>query len=211
MAREFTFIKPDGTWSVHKPISDVMDAARNQCSKRLQPYTLKKDDKVLRRGTRAYVLRGLRHALEEGKVGPTYRLWGRGELLFTCRETVASINIIDTSGNAKADQCWSWGKAEYPDCSFLGAYVCKQIAGTSTMSQHSYGNAVDFGRDSMAELWDLAHYLVAHEAELDLQHCIVDDMIWTSGYGWSHYGGDRHYHVHADFNPQYSGSCGVRG
>lgn len=211
MVKEFTYIKPDGTWSVHKPIGDVMEAARNQCNIGLRPYTLKKDDKVLRRGTRKYVLRGLRKVLEDGKVGPTYRIWGHGDLLFTCREAVPSVNIIDTNGNDKADRCWSWGKAQYKDCSFLGAYVCKHISGTWVMSQHSYGNAVDFGRDSMPELWDLAHYLVAHADELDIQHCIVDDMIWTSGYSWSHYSGDRHYHVHADFTPQYSGACGVRG
>jgi hypothetical protein len=79
------------------------------------------------------------------------------------------------------------------------------------MSQHSYGNAVDFGRDSMDELYDLAYYLVAHATELDLAHVIVDDRIWEPGHGWGSYGGDRHYHVHADFLPQYSGSCGVRG
>ena len=210
MAREFMFIKPDGDWSVHKPIGDVMDAAKNQVNQRLTPYTLKKDDKVIRRGARPYVLRGLRKTLEEGKPGPTERVWGRGDLLFVCRETVPAIHIIDTNGNANADRCWSVGKAEYPDCSFLGAYVCKHIAGTWTMSQHSYGNAVDFGRDSMAELYDLAHYLVAHADEIALDHCIVDDVIWTHGYGWSHYSGDRHYHVHADFLPQHSGECGVR-
>jgi hypothetical protein len=210
MAREFMYVKPDGTWSVHKPIDDVMEAARNQCDSGLRPYTLKKDDKVIRRGSRAFVLRGLRKALEDGKVGPTYRLWCHGYLLFTCREATASVHIIDTNGNDKADKVWSWGKAEYPDCSFLGAYVCKHIAGSYTMSQHSYGNAVDFGRDTMSELYDLAHYLVANADELDLQHVIVDDVIWTRGYGWSNYSGTRHYHVHADCTPQYSGSCGVR-
>jgi len=122
-----------------------------------------------------------------------------------------AIHIMNTNGNAKADKAWSYGKTEYKDCSFLGSYVCKYISGSSSMSQHSYGNAVDFGRDSMSQLYDLAHYLLDHANELDLEHVIVDDKIWTRGYGWSHYSGDRHYHVHVDFNPQYSGSCGVRG
>jgi hypothetical protein len=211
MGREFQNIKPDGSWSNHKSLDETIVAARKQMPSGLKPYILKKDGKIIRRGPRAWVLAGLERALKKGKVGPTYRVWGGGEVLFTCKETVAAIHIIDTNGNDKADRAWSWAKFQFPDISFLGAYVCKHIVGSYTMSQHSYGNAVDFGRDSMDELYDLAYYLVAHADELDLQHVIVDDRIWTRGFGWSHYGGDRHYHVHCDFTPQYSGSCGVRG
>lgn len=210
MAREFTYIKPDGTWVTKRSIGDTMDAAKNQMPRRLKPYTLVKDGRKIRRGQRLWVLRGLRKALEDGKPGPTYRIWGDGRFLFACRETVPALHVINTSGNKKADLAWSVGKAEFPDVSFLGAYVCKQIVGSYQMSQHSYGNAVDFGRDSMDELYDLAYYLLGHN-ELDLQHVIVDDRIWTRGVGWSHYGGNRHYHVHVDFTPQYSGYCGVRG
>jgi hypothetical protein len=210
MAREFQNIKPDGTWSTHKTLDQTMDAARAQCESGLQVYTLTKDGKKVRRGTRRWVLRGLRRVLGGGSPGPVYRVWGGGDVLFTCRETVPALHVVDTSGNDKIDLVWSFGKAQFPDCTFLGAYVCKHVYGTSTMSQHSYGNAVDFGRDSMSELYDLAHYLVAHADELDLQHVIVDDVIWIRGYGWSHYGGTRHHHVHADCTPQYSGSCGVR-
>ncbi len=207
LGREFTFVKPDGTWATKRTLQQTLDAAKNQMPNGLKPYTLKKDQKVIRRGTRLFVLRGFKKALE---VGPTFRIWGGGNLLFTARETVPAVHIIDTNGNDKADRAWSVGKAEFPDCSFLGAYVCKHIAGTWSMSQHSYGNAVDFGRDSMDELYDLAYFLLGVPT-LDLQHVIVDDRIWTRGVGWSHYSGDRHYHVHVDFTPQYSGSCGVRG
>lgn len=210
MAREFQNIKPDGTWSSHKSLAETMDAARTQCDSGLKKYTLTKDGKKIRTGTRRWVLRGLQRALEGGTPGPVYRIWGDG-LLFTCRETVPAIHIIDTNGNDKADKAWSYGKAWYPDVSFLGSYVCKYIVGSGTLSQHSYGNAVDFGRDSMAELNDLANKMVANADELDIEHVIVGDRIWTRGYGWSHYGGEYHYHVHVDFTPQYSGSCGVRG
>ena len=186
-----------------------MKTARDQLPSGLKPYSLTKNGKKLRRGVRAWVLKGLDNALTQGEVGDTYRLWGDGKVRFTCRETVPAIKIIDTNGNAKADKAWSVGKAKFPDCSFLGAYVCKHIVGSYTMSQHSYGNAVDFGRDSMDELYDLAYFLLGED--LDLQHVIVDDRIWTRGVGWSYYGGDRHYHVHVDFTPQYSGGCGVRG
>ena len=187
-----------------------MEAERDRMRSGLKPYTLKKDDKKVRSGPRQWVLRGLKKGLEGKNLGSTFRVWADGDVLFGARETEPAVHIIDTNGNDKADRCWSYGKAEHPDCSFLGAYVCKYIAGSRTMSQHSYGNAVDFGRDTMNELYDLAYYLVSHADELDLAHVIVDDKIWEPG-GWGHYSGDRHYHVHADFTPQYSGSCGVRG
>lgn len=211
MARTFMWVRPDGTWKGSGTLDECMKAARDQCKSGLTSYTLKKDEKVIRRGQRRWVLRGLEMALRGGKVGPTYRIWAKGDLQFTCREVVPAVHIIDTNGNDKIDKVWTFGKTKYKDCTFLGAYVCKYIAGSSQMSQHSYGNAVDFGRGSMAELWNLAHYLVSHADELDLEHVIVDDMIWNRGFGWSHYSGIRHYHVHADCMPQYSGSCGVRG
>lgn len=212
MAREFQNIKPNGDWSNHKSLDETMDAAGKQIPRHLKVYRLTKNGKKVRDGQRRWVLKGLERGLRSGKVGDVYRLWADGKVRFTARECVPAVHIIDTNGNDKADRAWSWGKAQFPDVSFLGAYVCKTIVGSGgVMSQHSYGNAVDFGRDSMDELYDLAYYLIAHADELDLQHVIVDDRIWTRGSGWSSYGGDRHYHVHVDFNPQYSGSCGVRG
>lgn len=210
MAREFQNVKPDGTWSMHKTISETMQAAGKQTDRRLKIYHLTKDGKKLRSGLRPWVLRGLRRELEGGKPGPTLRIWGDGRRLFAAREMVPAVHIIDTNGNNKADKVWSWGKAKFPDCSFLGAYVCKRIVGSYTLSQHSYGNAVDFGRDSMDELYDLAYYLIGSSDELNLQHVIVDDRIWNRGIGWGYYGGDRHYHVHADFYQNMSGGCGVR-
>lgn len=211
MAREYQNIKPDGSWSNHKSLGETMDAAGKQIPRHLKVYRLTKNGKKVRDGQRKWVLNGLERGLRSGKVGDVYRLWADGRVRFTAREAVPAVHIIDTNGNDKADRCWSWGKNQFPDCSFLGAYVCKYVVGSYTHSQHSYGNGVDFGRDSMDELYDLAYYLVAHANELDLAHVIVDDRIWEPGRGWSSYSGDRHYHVHADFLPQYSGSCGVRG
>lgn len=209
--QEFQWIKPDGTWSMHRSLNETMEAAVEKVDRHLKVYSLFRNGKKIRRGQRRWVLRGLRHNLETGSVGDVYSISGEGEQLFKCRETKPAVKIINTSGNARADKCWSYGKAEYSDCSYLGAYVCKHIVGSYSMSQHSYGNAIDFGRDSMDELYDLAYFLLEHQDTLALQHVIVDDRIWTRGSGWSHYGGQRHYHVHADFTPQYSGGCGVRG
>lgn len=211
MAREFQNIKPDGSWSNHNSLEETMKAARRQCKSGLRPYALTRNGNKLVRGFRYWVLRRLERVMRKGDVGDVYRIWGSGKLLFTCREVKPAIKIIDTSGNFKADRCWSWGKNKYPDCSYLGAYVCKNIAGSYKLSQHSYGNAIDFGRDNMDELWDLAHFLVSSHVELALEHVIVANRIWGRTYGWQSYGGQYHYHVHADFAPQQYGSCGVKG
>ena len=208
--QEFMYEKPNGEWATNRSLGETMDAARKQCESGLKVYTLVRDGKTLRRGARKWVLDGLKRNLEKGEIGDTYRVRSGKEMLFVCREIKAAIHIINTNGNVKADKAWSVAKAEYKDVTFLGAYVCKRILGTFTMSQHSYGNALDFGRSSMSQLVQLANFLYEKRDELDLQHIIVDDRIWTRGVGWSHYGGARHYHVHIDFTPQKSGSCGVR-
>lgn len=209
--KEFQWITRDGDWSNHQELGKVMSVARDRVPRDEKPYSLTKNGKQIRRGPRPWVLKGLERGLKQGRVGDTFRVWAGKEVVFVVREMVAPVHIINTNGNAKADRAWSYGKDKYKDCSFLGAYVCKHIAGSYTMSQHSYGNAVDFGRDTMSELYDLYGFMKSNADELDLEHIIVDDKIWTRGYGESHYSGDRHYHVHVDFTPQYSGSCGVRG
>lgn len=207
---KYQFVLKNGDWSGERSLPDTMEAAKNRVPKNLGPYALVKDDERLRRGLRSWVLRGLEQNLSRAKPGPVFRVRSREGVEFTARASEPAAKIYDTSGNDKIDKVWTYGKVKFPDVSYLGAYVCKQIAGTNSPSQHSYGNAIDFGRQTMGELYDLAHYLVANADELDLAHVIVDDRIWSYG-SWSHYGGNRHYHVHADCTPQYSGSCGVRG
>lgn len=211
MAREFMWIKPDDSWSISRPIGDVMDRAKETIKPGLKPYKLVKDGKTVAQGLRGRVLRKLRKALEDGKVGPTLRVWGDGKVRFVAREVDPPLHVIDTNGNDKADYAWSFMKDRYPTVRFLGAYVCKHIVGSSTLSQHSYGNAVDFGRDTMAQLEDMAHYAVDNAGELHLAHAIVANRIWEPSTGWRPYYGEYHYHLHLDFSPQYSGSCGVRG
>ncbi len=211
MSKEFLHSKPNGDWSPHDDIGGTMEAARSQLRSGLFPYTLKVDDRVIGKGKRKKVLFLLRHQLEIVKVGPTARIWAGKKIRFRAKRTEPALHIIDTNGNDHADFAWSVIRDKFHDVRFLGAYVCKHIVGSYTMSQHSYGNAVDFGRDNMDELWDLAHYAVANADVLHIQHVIVGDRIWTRGSGWAHYSGEYHYHVHIDFAPQYSGSCGVRG
>lgn len=210
--RQFVYLYRNGSISKPVGLGSVMRAARARLIVGRGPWALRIDDEELGRfKRRRAALQGLRREAERGDVGTVYRLRTSERVVFQCREIRPAIEITDTNGNDKADRCWSAVKAEFPKVQFLGAYVCKRVAGTYTLSQHSYGNAVDFGAGSMDALYDIARWLVNRAAELDLEHVIVDDRIWTRGYSWSSYSGDRHYHVHVDYVPQYSGSCGVRG
>jgi hypothetical protein len=152
--------------------------------------------------------------LKRGGVGDSYsvRSPSRKHPVIQIREAKPSIEVINTNGNDKADKCWTAVIHEFTiPIYFLGSYVCKYVAGSWTLSQHSYGNAVDFGANSMDQLHLIANWLVNQSTELSLQHVIVADTVWTRGYGWSHYSGEYHYHTHADFTPEQSGSCGMKG
>jgi hypothetical protein len=135
----------------------------------------------------------------------------KGKLIYHVKR--AAPPVINIDGNAKVDAVWTYEKTHYPNVSFLGAYVCKFIAGTSTHSQHAYGNAVDCGGVSMDELNNIANDLIAHAVELSLENVIVADRIWTRGQGTRAYTGEYHFHVHADCFPSIDPSlpCGVRG
>ena len=135
-----------------------------------------------------------------------------GKVIYHVKPAVATP-IIPTNGNAKADACWTYEKTNYPNVTYLGAYVCKDIAGTNVRSQHGFGNAIDCGGVSMDELNKIAGDLIAHAAQLSLENVIVADRIWTRGQGTRAYTGEYHYHCHADFAPSIDPSlpCGVRG
>jgi hypothetical protein len=160
---------------------------------------------------RGAALTALHEALVRGDIGNVFSIHdGKGNEVFRCREVKPAVEVINTSGNDKADKLWSAVKAEFPKCTFLGAYVCKMIVGTSTHSQHSYGNAVDVGAATMAQLHVIADWIVARHDEFDIATVIVDQQVWTPSEHWHTYTGDRHYHVHSDYQPSYSGPCGVR-
>lgn len=205
----FVYVRKDGTPSQPVNLSKVMDSARGRIDAGGGPFDVTQDGDVLHGDlTSREALTLLRNRLEHGDIGPVYRVRTRDlGVVFAAREATPAAKLINTNGNAKIDRVWSYIKANYPNATFLGAYVCKDIAGTSTLSQHSYGNAIDAGN---VDLVKLAEDLVAHADELDLEHVIVHNRIWTRGQGWHAYTGEYHYHVHADCAPNLSGPCGVR-
>ena len=82
----------------------------------------------------------------------------------------------------------------------IGVVAVRFIEGTSTWSQHAYGNAVDFmtGTDSGLR-HDIAFFLDANRGGLDVAHLLADP--WFPSPLGNHYG-----HVHADFLPAYTGT-----
>jgi hypothetical protein len=212
--RLFAWLRPDG-----KRVEGDLDAARAAAAGRIKqgtgPFDITQDGDPIRRGVpRVKALDVLAQRLRSGDVGPVYRVKdGAGRLAFQVREVKAAPDVIDTSGNDHADAYWTALVAEYGAAAlrFAGAYVCKSIVGSGgTPSQHSYGNAVDVFFSSMAAQERAFAWVIAHADELNIEHVISGDRIWTRGEGIHAYTGEFHRHLHADFAPQFSGPCGVR-
>jgi len=80
----------------------------------------------------------------------------------------------------------------------IGVVAVRFIEGTTTWSQHAYGNAVDFM--CSGELHRrLAYFLDANRSGLDIAHLLADPY-FPSPLG-NHFG-----HVHCDFYPQWGGT-----
>lgn len=149
------------------------------------------------------------------EVGSVFRVRGKhGRLRISGRAVLVNVLPTDsTNGNSKADAYYNWILTHYKQFhpSYAGSYVCKHIAGTWTLSQHSYGNAVDFFFDSSTHQSLVAQAVVNNATQLRAYHVISHSSVWTKGEGWRPYTGEYHSHLHVDFDPQISGGCGVRG
>lgn len=89
----------------------------------------------------------------------------------------------------------------------IWGYANRSVAGTSTKSEHSYGNALDYvGKKGNLDpiMQTLADYLVDNSSELKVKNVIYNYKIWNSPKGWHDYdtsGGKSPHtdHVHVDF------------
>ena len=93
-----------------------------------------------------------------------------------------------------------------------GVYSCRLIAGTSTWSQHSWGNALDlfptlgiYNNDiAEAAVTQATKRTVANRGrKLELSNVIdhLNSRIWTPGTGWHEYTGTVGPHVHVQAAP----------
>lgn len=213
--REYVFRTKDDRWSKPVGLARHMTSARQRVLVKDQPFTLTQDGDRLSKGVkRDTVLDRYKTAIENRELGATFRIRDRKDnVAFAGRSCQDQPKRIDINGNAKADEFWSWLVHEYAAYRprFGGSYVCKHIAGSSYMSQHSYGNAVDAFFGSIAQQEVVFRDVANRKAPVPIAHAISLGRIWEPGTGIHSYGGIRHYHLHCDFLPQQSGSCGVRG
>lgn len=127
----------------------------------------------------------------------------------TSVETAAIKRVVAVLGRARID----------PKIKFGSVFVCKKIAGSSTWSQHSWGNAIDiFPTDgnTQAKLRDIADavvYQATHKTKanrfrkLPVSQVIDHDgrRIWSSGQGWYTYAGTTGAHIHVSGKPLKTG------
>lgn len=82
----------------------------------------------------------------------------------------------------------------------VGIVAVRNIAGTSQLSQHAFGNAVDAMTGTNDALrHDIAFWADANRGPLSIAHLLADP--WFPSPRSDHWG-----HVHADFFPQYGGT-----
>jgi len=80
----------------------------------------------------------------------------------------------------------------------IGVVAVRFIEGTTTWSQHAYGNAVDFM--CSGELHRrIAFFIDANRSGLDVAHLLADPYFPSPL-------GNHYNHVHADFFPQWGGT-----
>ena len=102
---------------------------------------------------------------------------------------------------------------------YAGCFVCKRISGSSSFSQHSWGNALDLfptsGRipavtqNSLRHIANSVVYQATHKTranrfrKLGVAEVIDHDArrIWTPSQGWHSYGGTTGAHIHVSASP----------
>jgi len=218
MAREYVWKKKDG-FSQPIGLTKLQVVAASKVVTGRGPFDITMDgDLLVANKTRLVTLSTHKQAISHREIGQTFRIRAEnGKVLFTSRAVDAMDDVSDansTSGNENADIFWNWVKATYPQFHprYAGAYVCKSISGSGgTASQHSFGNAVDVFFDSITHQEVVWNDIRLGKCPVPVAHAISLRHIWSPSGGVDPYSGDPHYHLHVDFLPQYSGSCGVRG
>lgn len=82
----------------------------------------------------------------------------------------------------------------------IGVTAVRKIAGTSTWSQHAYGNAVDFMVGEPSPLHhDVAFFLDSMRGPLHVNHLLADPWFPSPL-------GDHFNHCHVDPHPAYGGT-----
>jgi hypothetical protein len=90
----------------------------------------------------------------------------------------------------------------FDGAAYFQGYNCRQIRGSSGMSMHGTGRAIDvfvpiYHGQADNDLGDpVANYLIENATELGVQFFIWDRAKWSIGYGDRYYGGSHPHHDH---------------
>jgi hypothetical protein len=142
-----------------------------------------------------------------------------GEIWLT--DTVKTPNIstmivdvkpdIPDSPGTKAIDIVRWQLFHNFNLESWGICVCKDIAGSSSYSQHAYCNAEDY-HAIFTIMSNAAHWLATNAAKdivnFPAAEIIFNRQIWTPSQGWHYYGGINPHtdHIHVSGYPLQSGS-----
>jgi hypothetical protein len=212
--REYVFRTTKNSWSKPVGLARHMSYARKRVQAKEGPFVVTQDgDPISKEIDRDRALARYQEAIENRELGSALRIRGKKDIEFTGKSCKEKPDRIDINGNKNSDEFWTWVVNTYPTFKprFAGSYVCKHIAGSSQVSQHSFGNACDVFFGSIAQQEIVFRDITNRKCPVPIAHAISLSRIWEPGSGIHGYGGIRHYHLHCDFLPQYSGSCGIRG
>jgi hypothetical protein len=215
LARDYRLKKADGSWSPDRGLKRHMAGVSLRLVSGTGPFVLTQDgDQITGEPSRSEMLPRYRQAIENREIGCRFRVRrGNGKIVVVGQATLDLAATDSTSGNKQCDIFWSWVRVTYPryEPRYAGAYVCKHVSGSSTLSQHGSGNAVDIFFKTLT-LQDAVYDDVKRgQSPALIMHAISRRDIWTYGEGEHYYSGDYHGHLHVDFRPNFNAtSCGVR-
>ena len=100
---------------------------------------------------------------------------------------------------------WLAVKQRFPGVTFMGGKVVRNVAGTSTPSQHSYGNAIDIGGTPETML-AVANWIAANAGSLGVGYLIFNMKDYSPSKGWGTY-----WYKGSDPNMQHRNHVHVQG
>lgn len=156
-------------------------------------------------------LHRLRVGLNRGHVGSVWRIRPVKNHAFAWRTQKIDIDpakIANTEGTHAIDIIVGSTLHRFPNLHLLGIYACRYILGTTTLSQHAYGNAADWS-GSVALMDNVAHwqYQMTKRGWLPMSQLLYRGHDWFSG--GSVY--DHYSHLHDSGKPMLSGGCNRPG
>jgi len=135
----------------------------------------------------------------------------------TSVQTAPCSRVATVMGRAKV------GSGKTRIIAYAGCFVCKNISGSTSWSQHSWGNALDlfpiphpsptYVQDELRHIADAVVYQATHKTKanrlrrLEVAEVIDHDgrRIWTPSQGWHPYGGTSGPHIHVSASPLRTG------